>query len=85
MVAEGVDQSARSHELEKLWLIDRFGVKAVTGRDVLGFREMLFMQSAENVYKSKQANIDSDNWADWAKRNPQAAKTLAEVEKMING
>lgn len=84
-LAEGGDQNARSKELEKLHLIDRFGVKAVTGRDILGYKEMRFMYAAENIYNAKIANMNSDNWAEWARRNKQVAELLAKVEKMING
>lgn len=84
-LAEGIDPAARSRELEKLWLIDRFSVRAVLGRDVLYHREMMLMLTAENIYKAKLANMHSDNWAEWAKDNPSLAKQLAEVEKLVNG
>ena len=80
--AEG---DGHSRELQKLRLIDRFGVRSVLGRDELSAGEIIRMIAAENIYKAKQANIHSENWAEWAKDNPRLAESLAQVEKIING
>lgn len=79
--AEGVGQSV---ELSKLYLIGRFGVKAVLWRDTLGFGEMKRMNEAERVYNAKRANANAENWAEWAKKNPEEAELLARVEKMVD-
>lgn len=78
------DGTGHSDDLRKLRLIDRFGVRAVLGRDALYAGETFRMIAAENVYHAKRANMNSDSWADWAKNNPKAADLLAEVEKLVN-
>ena len=47
----------------KIRLIDRFGVKAILGRDTLYTGEAVRMLKAEQVYNAKLANMDADNWA----------------------
>jgi len=78
--AEG---DGHSRELTALRLIERFGVKAVLGRDTLSAGEIARMITAENIYKAKQANDKSENWAEWARNNPHAAKLLAETMKLL--
>jgi len=62
--------------------VDRFGVKAVTGKDVLGMKEMREMIIAENIRKAfwSRANFtdgDGNNdWAALATRNPDLSRYL---------
>lgn len=83
--AEDPDVSGLSDDLQKLWLIDRFGVRAVLGRDTLYAHEITRMIAAENVYKALRSRTNSDDWAKWASDNKRAAELLAHVEKIING
>jgi hypothetical protein len=73
-----------SFEIELLRKIDRFGVKAVLGRDVLFFNEMLRFTVAENVLIAFQNRERSDNWAAWANENPQAAELLSKAERLCH-
>lgn len=63
-----------------LHYIDRFGVRAVTGRDVLSAGEMSRMMVSEAVIKAYRSRSNSDNWAKWTQDNPQAAKLLTDIE-----
>jgi hypothetical protein len=67
--------------LDVLAKIDRFGVKAILGRDSFYFGELRRLIFAENIYKAYHARISSDNWAAWAEKNPVMAKILFELEK----
>lgn len=67
-------------ELLLLQRIDRFGVEAVLGRRTLYHGEMNAMIAAENVYQAYKSRAQSDNWAEWAKKNEAAARLLQEVE-----
>ena len=55
--------------------IDRFGVSAVYGR-VLGAGEIRRITASENVIKAYRGRAKSDNWADWAKQNPELNRIL---------
>lgn len=72
---------SHSRELETLYRIDRFGVKAVLGRDVLYWSETRRMIVAEKVYKAYHSRRQSGNWAEWSEKNPVLAKLLFDVEK----
>ena len=65
-------------------MIDRFGVRAATGRDVLGYGEMTRMRHAEFIVKSYNAREASENWAEFAKQNPAASHALSEAERLAN-
>lgn len=68
--------------LSLLDYIDRFGVRAVMGRDTLGAGEMQAMMMADNVrraYLSRSAYRDehgAENWAEWAMSNPDLSEIL---------
>ena len=64
--------------------IDRFGVRAVVGRDVLSFGEIQRLLVVENIYNAYVSRKSADDWAKWATDNPHAAKILADVEGMID-
>ena len=64
--------------------IDRFGVKAVMGRDVLALHEMrnmLLVESVELSYHSRRASAD---WGKWAKDHPDNSALLIDIEKQLN-
>ena len=65
--------------------VDRFGVKAITGRDVLYFGELRKLILAENIVHAYHSRRASTNWAEWTQTNPVYAGLLAEIEKDING
>lgn len=72
---------AYSKELDLLAKIDRFGVRAVMGRNTLYYGETRRMILAENIYNAYHARRRSENWAEWAEKNPAMAKILFELEK----
>ena len=72
-----------SKELDTLAKIDRFGVKAILGRDVLYFGEMQKMIAAENVYVAYHSRRVSKQWAEWADKNQKLYKILTEVENTL--
>jgi hypothetical protein len=78
-------EGANSPEINELQLIDRFGLKAVTGRDVFYFGEMRRMVRAENIVVAYQNRKRAKNWAEWSTSNPREAEILAEAEKLYNG
>lgn len=71
-------------ELVELSYIDRFGAEAVLGRPVLSAGEIFRMTVAENIKNALHSRKESQNWAEWAGKNPAAAKLLADIEKQIN-
>lgn len=78
---EGV---GHSNELEMYNLIKEFGAQNVLGR-VLYAREMMRMYKALTVKHAYQARYKSENWAEWANKNKDAAELLAHVETLLNG
>lgn len=64
--------------------IKRFGVKAVTGRDVLSAGEIIRMNTCQNIIAAFQMREKSENWAQWVKDNPELAATLHEAERLAN-
>lgn len=68
--------------LSLLDYIDRFGVRAVMGKDTLGAGEMQAMIMADNVRRawlSRNAYRDKDgapNWAQWAEAYPDLSEIL---------
>ena len=69
-----------SMELIQLNYIDRFGAQAVMGRN-LGYLELRHMVLAENVLNAYNNRAKSQEWATWAKENPEQAELLAEAVK----
>ena len=63
-------------------LIDRFGVQAVMNRPYLGAGEINRIYAAENVATAYRMKNDSDDWAKWARENPEQAERLAIAEKL---
>lgn len=64
--------------------IDRFGVRAVMGRDELAYHEIQAMLTAENIINAYRSRKLAKNWAEWAQQNQQADELLKEVEIMLH-
>ena len=74
-----------SKELANLSYIDRFGVKAVLGRDVLSYGEIQRMITAENIVRAYTSRKREENWAQWALENPHSDELLKDIEKDLHG
>ena len=79
-------ESGKHPPYERLYLayIERFGVKAVFGRDVLSLGEiqrMLIVDDVVNAYRMRKA---TKNWAEWAERDPYSANLIADIEKELH-
>ncbi len=70
--------------LATLSYIDRFGVKAVLGKDVLSYGEIQRMLTEENIVKAFSSRKASGDWAKWAQENPQDEKLLTQAEILAN-
>lgn len=79
------ERGGYSIEIDTLYKIDRFGVGAVMGRNVLYYGEMRRMIVAENIVKSYQSRARAENWAAWVEENTAMANLLAEAENLQNG
>lgn len=89
LYAEGAPDESENHpplpyDLAIIGYIDRFGVKAVLGRDVLAYREIQRMLTSEHVYTAYISRQMSKNWEKWAKDNPKADELLKNVEMLIH-
>jgi hypothetical protein len=62
-------------ELTQLRAIDRFGAQAVMGR-CLSVGEIRRMTVAQSIVGAYQARAKAENWADWARRNPDLSSLL---------
>jgi hypothetical protein len=76
--------SQKPADLTILENIDRFGVKAITGRDVLNYGQIARMRYCENVVKAFQARERAPDWVAWVKDNPNVASLLNEAERIYN-
>jgi hypothetical protein len=63
--------------------IDRFGL-GVLGR-APGAGELKRMVTAENIVKAYRERERAENWAAWAKDNPELAKALELGARLTNG
>jgi len=61
--------------LEAAYAVRQYGAAAVFGR-VLTIEEMRKMILAERIVEAYQARAKSDNWAEWASQNQDAANLL---------
>lgn len=73
------DSGGKSQEIRLLRYIDRFGVKAVMGRDTLTAREIRWMLHAEAISKAYFARSRQDA-AEWVKENPEMNVALREAQ-----
>ncbi len=53
------------------------------GRSYLGYNEMVRIRAAEGMVSACLKKANSDNWAEWARENPDEAERLVEIEKLI--
>ena len=72
------------HELTELSYIDRFGVMAVYGRQVLSYGEMQKMLAAENVIRAYRSRQSAPNRGKWAQENQDADGLLNDIEILIH-
>lgn len=63
--AFGIGDGQPPAEYRLMQAIDRYGVRAVLGRDVLTCGELTRMRYTENIRLLCQARERSDNWAEW--------------------
>lgn len=73
-----------SKELDTLSLIDRFGIKAILGRDVFYFGELQKMLAAENIHYAYHTRKRAKSWAEFANDHPKLNKILNRAET-LNG
>ena len=71
-----------SHEINRLRLIDRFGIEAITGRRQFYAGELRRMVIAENIQTAYQSRARAKNWAAWVKDNPALADLLDEARQL---
>jgi hypothetical protein len=64
--------------------IDRFGVQAIMGRDVLSYCEINRARYVENIINIHAARARSANWAEFVESNPGPAAILSEAENLAN-
>ena len=72
-------------EIKLLSAIDRFGVKAVLGRDVLSAGEISRARYAETIIGAYRARERSESWVEFANKNKQASRILNDAERLANG
>lgn len=63
-------------ELQTVRAIEQFGVKAVTGRDVLTANEITAMRIAGLVSRLYQQREAAGSWAEWSNKHPREAAIL---------
>ena len=66
-------------ELQRLNAIDRFGVQAVTGKLILGSKEMRMMSIAENITRWYEERSRKEQWA---VDNPKEAAALTVAHRL---
>ena len=69
-------------EIYILNCIDRFGVRAVLGRDVLGSKEIKLMAIAENIDRWYGERKRAENPAKWAEENVNEATALTVAHRL---
>jgi len=80
-----IGEGRKPDALKLLESIDRFGVRAVMGRDTLSYGEISKMRYCElivNLYHSRER---AENWAQWVNDNKAQASALNEAERLYNG
>jgi hypothetical protein len=71
-------------ELVLGWSVEKYGAQAVYGRP-LSFHEIRMIDLADNVVKAHRERERSDNWAEWAEKNPQKSTILNIAGRLANG
>ena len=74
------------YEIALASYIDRFGVKAVTGKDTLSASEInriIVSEKIVDAYKSREAS--GKEWGKWAAAHPDLDEFLKQIEKELHG
>jgi len=71
-----VGDAPRPVELRLSAEIDKLGVYAVTGSEIISAREVRDMHMAENVSRIYQEREHAEDWSDWAAKNQDSVKIL---------
>lgn len=82
------DGSQSSPEIRLANAIDRFGVRAVMGRDVLYAREYYAIRVAEDIVDGYKSREQTDNIAAWQSENQRLGNLLFEAQQIyerLNG
>lgn len=56
--------------------IERYGVKAIIGREILTARELRDLNIASNYDTLMEATLSNDDWGRFLEANPQAQEML---------
>ena len=75
------DGGPLSNELKLLLQIDRFGSQAVFGNEPIPANILNRLYMAEALVMSYKARGASNNWAEWAKENPELSTILNRATK----
>lgn len=62
--------------------IERFGLEAITGRRQFFYGELRRLIVAENIVQSYRSRAQTENWGEWAVKNKDMARILADVEML---
>jgi hypothetical protein len=65
--------------------IERFGVRAILGRDTLAAGEIMRINYCNNIETAFRSRARVENWAQWAQENKDLARVLNEAERLANG
>ena len=74
------NENKHSPEISMLASIDRFGLEAITGRRQFYFYEYNRLIIAENIVNAYRSRAESQNWSEWARKNPELAHLLTSAE-----
>ena len=80
-----IDDAPFPFEMEFAHVVKEFGVRAVTGRDILSAREIrdcVMCDYAQKIIQLYRAREASKNWAEWEAKNLQQAKLLEQAHKV---
>ena len=62
--------------------IEQFGVKAVTGKDVLSRAEINGIKNASAIVRLGREREQSGAWAEWEQKHPKEAAVLAAAHRI---
>jgi hypothetical protein len=77
-----IGEGEQPQELRTLYLINRFGVKAILNRDYLGGHEINKMLLVENIVDAQKQMSQSDNWSKWSLDNKELYEILEQARKL---
>ena len=73
-----------SRELRLIRLVEKFGVKAIFGKDTLPANEVIKMLTADHVLNSYNSRKEKP-WGEWAREHPGDADLLHRAERLASG